>query len=256
MVSRGRVGVRSANSRLWAPAAASLFAIALAACATTASAPAASPPSPAVSSAPALHTSWSDSVLSTLSLRDKAAQLVWPMVMGDYAPEGGVSWARASGFVTNDHVGGVIMSVGSPLEIAEKLNAMQRLSSVPLMVGADLEFGAGYRARGGYFLPNAIDLGGATIFPPEMGIGATRDTSIAYEQGRITAVEGRALGIHLAFAPILDVNNNPANPVIGVRSFGEDQRLDGALGASFVRGLQEHGMIATGKHFPGHGDTD
>ncbi|HEY2374837.1 MAG TPA: glycoside hydrolase family 3 protein [Gemmatimonadaceae bacterium] len=200
--------------------------------------------------------SWSDSVLSSLSLRDKAAQLVWPMTFGDFASTSSASWARTQTYLTTDHVGGIVMSVGGPMEIAEKLNVMQRLSTVPLLVGADLEFGAGYRARGGYFLPNAIDLGGATIFPPEMGIGATRDTSLAYEQGRITAVEGRALGIHIAFAPILDVNNNPANPVIGVRSFGEDPHLDAALGAAMVRGLQEHGMIATGKHFPGHGDTD
>jgi beta-N-acetylhexosaminidase len=200
--------------------------------------------------------SWADSVLSTLSLRDKAAQLVWPMVLGDFSPTASASWGRARAYVSTDHVGGLVMSVGSPMEIAQKLNAMQRLSSVPLLVGADVEFGAGYRARGGYFLPNAIDLGGATVFPPEMGIGATRDTALAYEQGRITAVEGRALGLHLAFAPILDVNNNPANPVIGVRSYGEDPRRDAALGAAFVRGLQEHGMIATGKHFPGHGDTD
>ena len=178
------------------------------------------------------------------------------MVLGDFSPAASAGWARAQGYVTNDHIGGLVMSVGGPMEIAAKLNAMQRLSAIPLIVGADLEFGAGYRARGGYFLPNAIDLGGATIFPPEMAIGATRDTSLAYEQGRITALEGRALGIHVAFAPILDVNNNPANPVIGVRSFGEDQRLAASLGASLVRGLQEHGMVATGKHFPGHGDTD
>ncbi|MFL5614325.1 MAG: glycoside hydrolase family 3 protein [Gemmatimonadaceae bacterium] len=201
-------------------------------------------------------SSWSDSVLSSLSLRDKAAQLVWPMVFGDFTPTASSGWARAQNFVGTEHIGGLVMSVGSPLEIAEKLNAMQRLSTVPLIVGADLEFGAGYRARGGYFLPNAIDLGGATVFPTEMGIAASRDSSLAYEQGRITAIEGRALGIHVVFAPILDVNNNPANPVIGVRSFGEDARLDAALGASLVRGLQEHGMIATGKHFPGHGDTD
>jgi beta-N-acetylhexosaminidase len=204
----------------------------------------------------AASISWADSVLGSLSPREKAAQLVWPMVFGDFVPTASSEWSRAQSYIVDDHVGGLIMSVGSPIEIAEKLNALQRLSNVPLLVGADLEFGAGYRARGGYFLPNAIDLGGATIFPPEMGIGATRDSSLAYEQGRITALEGRALGIHVAFAPILDVNNNPANPVIGIRSFSEDPRLAAALGAAEVRGLQEHGMLATGKHFPGHGDTD
>ena len=216
-----------------------------------------STPSPApIVSRPVRSATWSDSVLASLSLRDKAAQLIWPMVFGDFSPAASAGWARAQGYVTNDHIGGLVMSVGGPMEIAAKLNAMQRLSAIPLIVGADLEFGAGYRARGGYFLPNGIDLGGATIFPPEMAIGATRDTTLAYEQGRITALEGRALGIHVAFAPILDVNNNPANPVIGVRSFGEDQWLAASLGASLVRGLQEHGMVATGKHFPGHGDTD
>ena len=235
------------------------MAIALAgACVAPAPAPVTvSTPSPApIVSRPVRSATWSDSVLASLSLRDKAAQLIWPMVFGDFSPAASAGWARAQGYVTNDHIGGLVMSVGGPMEIAAKLNAMQRLSAIPLIVGADLEFGAGYRARGGYFLPNGIDLGGATIFPPEMAIGATRDTTLAYEQGRITALEGRALGIHVAFAPILDVNNNPANPVIGVRSFGEDQRLAASLGASLVRGLQEHGMVATGKHFPGHGDTD
>jgi beta-N-acetylhexosaminidase len=197
-----------------------------------------------------------DSVLQSLSIRDKAAQLVWPQVFADYTPANSPSWLRVERFITQDHVGGFIMSVGSPTEMAEKLNAMQRMSALPLLIGADLEFGAGFRARGGYFLPNAIDLGGATIFPYQMGIGATRDTALAYEQGRITALEGRALGIHLAFTPILDVNNNPANPVIGPRSFGENPKLDATLGRALIRGIQEHGMLATAKHFPGHGDTD
>ena len=235
------------------------LALAMMACAapksTQAPAPARSPSIASPAPQPRF-ASWTDSVLASLSPRDRAAQLVWPMVFGDFAPVTSAGWARARGYVSTDHVGGLIMSVGGPIEIGEKLNAMQRLSDVPLIVGADVEFGTGYRARGGYFLPNAIDLGGATVFPPEMGIGASRDTSLAYEQGRITAIEGRAIGIHIAFAPVLDVNNNPANPVIGVRSYSEDQRLAAALGSSFVRGLQEHGMIATGKHFPGHGDTD
>jgi beta-N-acetylhexosaminidase len=148
------------------------------------------------------------------------------------------------------------MSIGSPIETAEKLNAMQRLSALPLVVGADYEYGAGMRQRGGYFLPNNIYLGGATVFPPQMALGATRDTGLAYQQGRVTATEGRALGVHLAFAPVLDVNNNPANPVIGVRSFGEDPALVAVMGTAVMRGLQDHGMVATGKHFPGHGDTD
>lgn len=181
--------------------------------------------------------------------------MVWPTSLGDYAPLDAPSWRRVAEYVTDDEVGGLTISVGSPTEIAAKLNALQRLSVVPLLVGADLEFGAGYRARGGYILPGMIDLGGAVVFPPEMAIGATRDSALAYEQGRITALEGRALGIHVVYGPILDVNNNPANPVISTRSFGEDPRLDARLGAALVRGIQDNGMIATGKHFPGHGDT-
>jgi beta-N-acetylhexosaminidase len=177
-------------------------------------------------------------------------------VLGDYSPEDSPQWRRILAEIRTHKVGGYTISVGSPLEIAAKLNAMQRLSSLPLLFGADLEFGAGFRARGGYFIPNAIDLGGATLFPPQMALGAVGDPSLAYEQGRITAVEGRALGIHIAYAPVLDVNNNPANPVINTRSYGEDPRLDARLGAAFIRGVQEHGMIATAKHFPGHGDTD
>jgi beta-N-acetylhexosaminidase len=88
-----------------------------------------------------------------------------------------------------------------------------------------------------------------------MAVGATRDTTLAYEQGKLTAIEGRALGIHIAYAPVLDVNNNPENPVINTRSYGEDPELDARLGVAFIHGVQDHGMIATGKHFPGHGDT-
>jgi len=252
-------GVGHGASRVIRTVSLAFLALALgSACARTTQAPpsVAAAPAPPPSAAPAQVISWVDSALASMSLRDRAAQLVWPMIFGDFTPATSAEWLRAERYVTRDHVGGIIMSVGSPIEIAQKLNTMQRLSGLPLLVGADLEFGAGYRARGGYFLPNAIDLGGATLFPPEMGIGATRDSALAYEQGRITAVEGRALGIHIAFAPILDVNNNPANPVIGVRSFGEDPRLAAKLGSALVRGLQEHGMVATGKHFPGHGDTD
>ncbi len=222
--------------------------VALASCAPGQVAPSASAASPA--------TGWADSVLSTLSLRDKAAQMIWPWVLGDYTANDDPAYRRIERLVRDQHLGGIIVSVGSPTEIASKLNALQRASPLPLLVGADLETGPAFRARGGYFLPNAIDLGGATAYPYAMGIGATRDTTFAYEMGRVTAREGRALGIHMAFAPVLDVNNNPKNPVISMRSFGENPQLVARMGVAFMRGIQDNGMLATGKHFPGHGDTE
>ena len=211
-------------------------------------------PSTAVSGAPA--TPWVDSVLATLSLRDRAAQLVWPQLFGDYTPETSAGWLRVVGLIREQRVGGFVMSIGSPVETAVKLNNMQRLSAVPLVISADYETGAGFRTRGGYFLPNAIYLGGATLFAPQMALGATRDTTLAYEQGRITAREARAVGVHVAFSPVVDVNNNPGNPVIGPRSFGENAALVSGMATSLIRGLQDHGVLATAKHFPGHGDTE
>ena len=200
--------------------------------------------------------SWTDSVLSTLSLRQKAAQLIWPWILGDYVPDGSAEWARLMQLVLEQQVGGIIVSVGAPTDIAAKVNALQRLSSLPLLVSADYETGVGFRAREAYFVPNAIPLGGGTNFPMPMALGASRDSALAYEQGRVTAIEGRALGTHIAYAPVLDVNNNPLNPVIGARSIGEDPHLVARLGAALTRGIEEHGMVATGKHFPGHGDTE
>lgn len=240
-----------------------LFAVVLiAACKSTVATTGPARPAPAQEGRPHFaqcdsksDSAWVECQLASMTLRDKAAQMVWPQIFGDYVSADAPQWRKISGWITQQHVGGIIMSVGSPLEIAAKLNALQRMSDLPLLVGGDLEFGAGYRARGGYFLPNGIDLGGAVLFPPEMAIGATRDTMFAYEQGRITAKEGRAIGFQIDFSPILDVNNNPANPVISTRSFGEEPALVAQMGAAFIRGVQEHGMIATGKHFPGHGDT-
>ena len=199
---------------------------------------------------------WADSVLATMPLRDRAAQMVWPNIYADYVAGDTPSWRRISSYVADQKVGGILMSIGSPIEMAVKLNALQRMSALPLLVGADLETGAGMRARGGYFVPNGIDLGGATVFPSEMAYGAANDTSLTYTEGKITAIEGRALGIHIDFSPVLDVNNNPANPVINTRSYGEDPHAVARLGVSFIHGLQDNGMIATAKHFPGHGDTE
>ncbi|MEP6992467.1 MAG: glycoside hydrolase family 3 N-terminal domain-containing protein [bacterium] len=200
--------------------------------------------------------SWADSVLATMPLRDKAAQMVWPWILGDYTAVDNAAWTRVERMIREQKLGGAIISVGGPIDIAVKTNALQRAAALPLIIGADLETGAAFRARGGYFIPNAIDLGGATAFPYQMGIGATRDTALAYAMGRVTALEGRALGIQMAFAPVLDVNNNPKNPVIAARSFGENPQLVAQLGLAFIRGIQDNGMLATAKHFPGHGDTD
>lgn len=182
-------------------------------------------------------------LLAGMSVRDKIAQLVMPWIPGTYAAYDDDGFARAQAWVDSLHVGGIIISVGSPLDVAAKLNRLQQRSALPLLVGSDFEGGTSLRLNGG------------TLFPPNMGVGATWSDSAAYDVGRITALEGRAVGVQLAFAPVADVNNNPANPIINTRSFGEDPAQVGRLVAAEVRGLQDYGMLATAKHFPGHGDT-
>ncbi|HEX9887376.1 MAG TPA: glycoside hydrolase family 3 N-terminal domain-containing protein, partial [Longimicrobiales bacterium] len=199
---------------------------------------------------------WSEKTLAGLSLAEKVGQMIMPWVLGDFAPEGTAAHDRVADLVETWKVGGLIMSVGSPTDVAVKLNDLQRHADVPLLVAADLETGAGFRLSGSIHSPTNIVLGGATNFPSLMAVGATGAPSLAHDMGRITAVEARAVGIHVPFAPVLDVNNNPDNPIINTRSFGENPRDVAILGASFVRGVQEHGAIATGKHFPGHGDTN
>ena len=215
--------------------------------------PAAHPPAP---SDPRYDArTWAEHTLDDLTLEEKAGQLMMPFLLGDFAPEGSAAGERARRMVEEHRVGGIIISVGSPTEVAAKLNWLQSLSELPLLVSADLEAGAGFRFDGVLHAPTNIWLGGATRFPALMAVGASRDPGLAYEMGRVTALEARAIGVHVPFAPVLDVNNNPENPVINVRSFGEDPELVGLLGTAFVRGLQDHGAIATAKHFPGHGDT-
>jgi beta-N-acetylhexosaminidase len=199
---------------------------------------------------------WADSVLSSLSLEEKAGQLIMPWMLGDFAPEGSAGIRRILELVEGLGVGGVIVSVGSPSEVAVKLNELQSRARVPLLMAADLETGAGFRFRGAAYLPGPIPLGGATEFPSLMALGAAGDPDLAHEMGRITGVEARALGVHVPFAPVLDVNNNPVNPIINVRSFGEDPAEVARLGTAFVKGVQDGGALATGKHFPGHGDTE
>ncbi len=186
----------------------------------------------------------SDPILASLSTRQKVSQLVVPWLAGSYAAFDDSAFQVATRWVDSLQVGGIIISVGSPFDIAAKLNALQRRSHLPLLISADLEWGAAMRVVG------------ATGFPPIMAAGATGDERDAYTIGRIAALEGRAVGIHVNFAPDADVNNNPLNPIINTRSFGEDPRTVGRLVGAYVRGLRENGMLATLKHFPGHGDTE
>jgi beta-N-acetylhexosaminidase len=203
-----------------------------------------------------LPQDWASRTLRSMTLRQKVGQMMMPFVLGDYAPEGSPSHERVLTMITDNEIGGLIVSVGSPGEVALKLNDFQRHSRHPLLVSADLETGAGYRMRGAVFMPAGTELGGATDFPSLMALGAVGDPSLAYQMGRITATEARAVGIHVPFAPVLDVNNNPDNPIINVRSLGEEPDQVARLGAALVRGIQDYGGIATGKHFPGHGDTE
>lgn len=209
----------------------------------------------AARSAPHDPEEWVARTLASLSLREKVGQLVVPWLGGDYLPLDSDAHDRLREWVVDHGIGGVVISIGAPLEIAAKLNEIQRLARVPLLVAADMEHGPGQRLTAGTVIPYGLELGGGTEFPPVMALGAAGDERLAYEMGRITALEARAVGIHMIYAPVVDVNNNPANPIINVRSYGEDPGAVARLAAAQIRGVQEHGVIATAKHFPGHGDT-
>ncbi len=185
-----------------------------------------------------------EALVSTLSTRDKVAQLVMPWIAGTYASIDDPEFGRTLAWVDSLHVGGLLISVGSPLDIAAKLNKLQQHSPMPLLIGSDLESGTSFRFIGG------------TPFPPNMGVAAGDGEQAAYDIGRITAIEAGAVGIHITFSPVADVNSNPANPIINLRSFGEDPRHVSRLVAAAVKGIQDQGMLAAVKHFPGHGDTD
>ncbi len=153
--------------------------------------------------------------------------------------------------IAEEGIGGVILfakNVGSPRQVAQLTNALQRMalraSRPPLLISIDQEGGFVVRIHEG-----------ATVFPSAMAIGATGSPAFAEQAGAITARELRAMGITVNHAPVLDVNTNPANPIIGVRAFGEDPEEVARLGVAYVAGLQGRGVLATAKHFPGHGDT-
>lgn len=187
---------------------------------------------------------WVEKTLRRLSLEEKIGQLLFVSINGRFMPADSEEMARLRYLVKEKKVGGVILFGGEVYETAILLNQLQKWSKIPLLVSSDLERGAGNQVNG------------ATSFPPLMALGAADSDELAYEMGRITALEARAIGIHQTYAPVVDVNINPDNPIINTRSVGEDPELVSRIAINFIRGCQENGLIATAKHFPGHGDTD
>ena len=206
---------------------------------------------------------WVDDTFKKMTLDDKVGQLVFTATNSTYLASdtdaydtlaqklrtlhlGGVhvfgGAEPAAALLLNTNAGGTIL--GDPLAAASLINRLQNESPLPLLVSADFEAGVGFR------------IAGATTFPREMAVGASGDDKLAFEAAQVTGLESRAIGVHVNFSPVADVNNNPQNPVINTRSFGEAPDAVGRLASAYVRGLRAGGVLATLKHFPGHGDTD
>jgi beta-N-acetylhexosaminidase len=199
---------------------------------------------PAAAQAPAADSVWVERTLAGMTLRQRVSQLVFPWISGRAPGQNPEEARRMVEWAGRGEVGGLIVSIGSPAELAEKLGAAQRAARVPLLVVSDLETGPGMRLRPG-----------GTPMPPAMAFGAADDSALAWQAGRVTATEARAVGIHLTLGPLLDVNSNPANPIINVRSFGEDPRRVARMATAWIAGARAGGLLTAGKHFPGHGDT-
>ncbi len=206
---------------------------------------------------------WVDSTLKKLSLEQLVGQMIFAPFNSTYLSSDTDTYDALVALVHGSHIGGVIafggtepvpqvmlnetygaVILGQPMELASIHNRLQSISALPLLTTSDFEWGVQMR------------IAGATKFPRAMAFGATGDPQLAYEAGKVVGLEARALGVHVNFAPVADVNNNPRNPVINIRSFGEDPKRAGEMVSGWVRGLQEAGMLATLKHFPGHGDTE
>jgi beta-N-acetylhexosaminidase len=206
---------------------------------------------------------WVATTLKTMTLDQRLGQLITSSFNSTYLSTDSDDFETLAASVKEYRVGGFhvfggtepapavllnptygTVTLGQPLEAASLVNRLQAMSDIPLLNSADFETGVGFR------------IAGATTFPRAMAFGAAGDESLAFEAGRVTGVEARALGVYVNFAPVVDVNNNPRNPVINTRSFGEDPARVSALASAYVRGLQSAGVMATLKHFPGHGDTD
>ena len=195
-------------------------------------------------------TPWADSVFQTLSLDQRIAQL---MMVAAYSgvnktipTQAGLNkhQAEVERLITEKNIGGLIFFQGGPERQAAITNRFQALAKTPLLIGMDLEWGL------------AMRLDSTVRFPKQMTLGALKDDAGIEAMGREIARQMKRLGVQVSFSPVADVNNNPANPVINDRSFGEERELVARKAIAYMRGLQKGGVIATAKHFPGHGDTD
>jgi len=183
---------------------------------------------------------WADSVYRRLSETERIGQL---FMVAAYSGGDKFNQPLIEQLIAARQIGGIIFMQGTAEKQAELTNKYQEMAQVPLLIGMDAEWGLGMR------------LTGVKNYPRQMMIGATRDTGLMYAIGKASAEQCKRLGVHINFAPDIDVNNNPANPVINFRSFGEDKEQVAAMGIAYMKGLQENGVMACAKHFPGHGDV-
>src|SRR5690606_38742930 len=183
-------------------------------------------------------------ILAGMTLEQKVAQLFFVRAYGqEYAPTN-ATFAKLRKLVETDQIGGVIFFKGDVQGQVNLTNRLQDLAPIPLLIAQDMEYGA------------AMRVDGATRLSPAMGVAAAGNPHNDYLIGRITAVEANAVGVHQVYAPVVDVNNNPVNPVINTRSFSENPAMVGEYASEFIRGVASVGLMSTAKHFPGHGDTE
>ncbi len=186
---------------------------------------------------------WVEKTLKSLRLREKIGQMINFRMSGEFANVNSEKFAEYRREILENKIGGFTVYRGESNAIAAITNEMQKMSKLPLLIAADYERGLRMGQRTG------------TPFTTNMGLGATGDVSAAYRQGKIICEEMRAIGVNWLFAPVVDINNNPDNPVINIRSFGANPKKVGEFGAALTKGVREANCLATLKHFPGHGDT-
>ncbi len=188
-----------------------------------------------------IQVSWADSVLATLSLDEKIAQL---LMVRAYSNKDNEHYSEIEELVTKYNIGGLCFFQGGPVRQAKLTNRYQENAKTPLFIAIDAEWGLGMR------------LDSCFSFPYQMTLGAMDNDSLVYEMSSGIARQLKLIGVHINFAPVVDINNNPKNPVINSRSFGENRESVARNGIAYMKGQQDNGIIATAKHFPGHGDTD